>query len=265
MKKTLLLAMTLLLPISSAGAVMPVIDWAAITRMAQQLEQMKKQYTMLKSQYDTANKAYNTATSTLENAKSQLKNAESQLATVTKLKDFNSGHYQLGNLKNSLTDLTNRQWSPNNWEDALKSLAGGNKQRYNQLVESYRKSHPEVSEQAFEASGATKAQIAQYQQSRAVNEAVVVQTTYAFDDINAHLKTVHELSQEIENTENTKSALDLNSRLITEMAYIQIQTLKLQTLISQQTAQNSASNLSQTAEQVRFNRLPDDVQTGEQQ
>lgn len=251
MNKKCLSVLLLALYFPNCNAVMPVIDGTAIFKMGQQLKAMK-------DQYDVLEKNYNAATSTLENAKGQLKNAESQLASVNKLKDFNSGHYKMGDFKNSLSDLQNRQWSPNKWDDALKNVAGGNPERYAQLVKAYKESHPEVSDKVMKESGATDIQIKQYKQNKEVNQAVVVQTTYAFDDINVHLKSVHELSKKIEETENTKGALDLNSRLVAEMAYIQIQTLKLQTLISQQTAQTGANTLAQTAEQVNFNQLPDD-------
>lgn len=248
MKKQVL-AVALMFSSSAFSGIIPspVPDPAVLQQIAilgKQLNEMKKHYQMFKDQYSTAR-------STLENGKSQLE-------SMTKIKDFNSGHYGLGNLKNSVRDLQNRQWSPSNWSDALKNISGGNPQRYNQLVESYKKSHPEIPKETFEKVGASKEQVAQYQQDRTVNQAVVVQTTYAFNDLETHLKTVHEISSKIEQTENTKSAIDLNSRLLAEMAYIQIQQLKLQALMNQQAAQTTASTLSQTAEQVRFNQLPDE-------
>lgn len=211
----------------------PVIDAGAIAKLDNQLKAMRKQY-------DLMNRTY--------------QNAQNQLDATKKLQSLNSGHYQFGNLNNSMSHLKARQWSPNSWDDALKNIAGGNPQRYQSLVRAYEQNHRTMKSRPL-LNGENSYQFKQYQQNRAVNQAVSVQTTYAFDDINEHLKAVHELSEQIEKTENTKAALDLNSRLMAEMAYIQIQTLKLQTLISQQTAQVNASELDDTVEWAEFNRI----------
>ncbi len=70
------------------------------------------------------------------------------------------------------------------------------------------------------------------------------------------MEALHKLSKQIEKTPNTKGAIDLNSRLLTELAFIQLMSLRLQALISQQTAQDSLSELQDRAENARFNRLP---------
>ena len=64
------------------------------------------------------------------------------------------------------------------------------------------------------------------------------------------------VSQQIEKTANTKGAVDLNSRLITELGFIQLMSLRLQALTSQQIAQESLSELQDRAEMAEFNRLP---------
>lgn len=226
----------LLLAANSAHAVVtPVVDAAAIFKLGKQLQEMQKQYKLMTNTYN---------------------NAKDHLNATKLLNQLNSGHYQYGILKNSTSDLKELQWSADRWDDALKNIAGGNKARYEQLVQAYEKSHRTLPDSRL-SKGLSRERYGQYKQSRSVNEAVSVQTTYAFEDINTHLARVHELSQKIEETENTKSALDLNSRLVAEMAYIQVQTLKLQTLLSHQTAQFGASELDETVDSAAFNRLPD--------
>ena len=83
-----------------------------------------------------------------------------------------------------------------------------------------------------------------------------MQTTESYNEINKHMEALHKLSKQIEKTPNTKGAIDLNSRLLTELAFIQLMSLRLQALISQQTAQDSLSELQDRAENARFNRLP---------
>lgn len=228
---------------ANSFAVMPVIDAGAIINLGKQLTEMKKQYELLNDTY--------------QNARAQLDNAQSQLDSVNQLKNFNSGHYQFGDLNNTLSDLKDRQWSPNTWDDALHNVAGGNPDRYRELVKSYEKNHKTLDDATFEK-GTSKEQLTLYKQAIEVNKAASVESTYSYNEINKHLKAVHDLSTQIEKAANTKSAVDLNSRLLAEIAYIQTQNLKMQTLISQQLAQGGSNDIAIDSQIARFNRLPDE-------
>lgn len=224
------------------NAMLPVVDAGAILQMASQLKQLKEQYDLLRDAHDTA--------------KSQLSNGFSQLNELKNLSNLNSGSYGFGDLKNSLNDLSQRQGS-STWEEALNNLAGGNKERYSQLADTYERMHPTLSDDEYKR-GANDARLALYKQNKAVNKAVSVQTTDAFNQVNKHLKLVHDLSKEIEGKQNknTKSAIDLNTRLLVETAYIQIGMFKLQALINQQAAQVSANDIAEDSEAARFNQRP---------
>lgn len=228
---------------ANSFAVMPVVDAGAILNLGKQLTEMKKQYDLLNDTY--------------QNAKAQLDNAKSQLDSVNQLKNFNSGHYQFGDLHNSLSDLKDRQWSPNTWDEALHNVAGGNPDRYKELVKAYEQKHKTLDDASFEK-GASKEKLALYKEAIEVNKAASVEGTYSYNEINKHLKMVHDLSAQIEKAPNTKSAVDLNSRLLAEIAYIQTQNLKMQTLISQQIAQGGANDIASDSQIARFNRLPDE-------
>jgi type IV secretion system protein VirB5 len=224
-------------------AVMPVIDAGAIANLAKQLSAMKRQYSLMSDTY--------------KNARAQLDNAQSQLDSVNQLKNFNSGHYQFGDLDNTLSDLKDRQWSPNTWDDALHNVAGGNPDRYKELVRAYEKNHKTLDDATFEK-GTSKERLTLYKQAIEVNKAASVESTYSYNEINKHLKAVHEISAQIEKAPNTKSAVDLNSRLLAEIAYIQTQNLKMQTLISQQLAQGGSNEIAIDNQIAKFNRLPDE-------
>ena len=71
--------------------------------------------------------------------------------------------------------------------------------------------------------------------------------SYFARDPNESLQRIHELSEQIEKAENTKAAIDLNSRLVAEVAYLQAQNLKAQAIINQQLAMRSTSSLSDDA------------------
>ncbi len=235
------MAMALLLGSASVHADILGVSDAAM--YANALEQFKE----LKKHTDAIRKTY-------------LRTKE-QTEAMKQLKQLNSGHAGFGDLKNTLQDLKDRQWSPETWEDALQNLAGGNKARYDALVKAYEKNNDFLSDDEF-LKGASKANLKQYKKKRAVNEAVTVQTTYSFNELNKHIQTVHTLSAKIEGSSNqsTKSALDLNARLLAEIAYIQTESLKLQALMGQQNAQHAADDIWEESERSRFNQLPDEKQ-----
>lgn len=182
-------------------------------------------------------------------------NSGAQLKTLKELADANRGNNHYGALLNDANTLKNWQGAPN-WDSALRNISGGNETRYRELVTAYDRAHPALDETTLQA--ASPERLAQFKQSRSVNKAVNVETTYIFNELNERLKNIHELSKAIDQTGNTKGAVDLNSRLMAELSYIQILNLKLQTLISQQLAENSASALSDESEMIRFNTLPDE-------
>lgn len=91
-----------------------------------------------------------------------------------------------------------------------------------------------------------------------VNRAAKVNATYAFGTIDSHLQTIYDLSQQIDVAPNSKAAMDLNSRLVAEVAFIQTQELKMQVLLNQQLAQANAETLASQEASAKFNTLPDE-------
>ena len=220
----------------------PIGDGLILTSLGEQLTELKRHYDMLKDAKQTAD--------------NQLSNGVSQLDELKNLTSLNSGSYGFGDLQNSLEDLKQRQGA-NTWDEALNNLAGGNSERYAQLAAAYERMHPTLSDEEYKQ-GASDERLALYKQNIAVNKAVTVQTTDAFNQVNKHLAQVHTLSLQIEGNKNknTKSAVDLNTRLLVEMAYIQTDLFKLQALVSQQAAQAQANEIAADSEAARFNQLP---------
>lgn len=230
--KLLLLAFGgVMIPVHSF-ATMPVIDYTAIIRMTEELNQLKKQYDLL-------NQTYRNAQQQLDQSKQLLKDGE--------------GHYGFGSLDNSAADLKNREWSPDTWENALKGLSGGNPERYQELLNSYKQTHPTLSQAAF-SKGSNAEQATLYQQQVDSNQAAAVNTNYAFNDINQHLEAVHQLSSQIESAQNDKAAMDLNSRLLTEIAYIQIQELKMQAIMNEQLSQQNTNDINAQTQAAKLNQ-----------
>ena len=221
---------TALLPLKSFA----IGDAAVVAQLVKNLAEMKKQYTKLEEQYKAMQQQYQT----LENIQGDAE-----------------GHYGFGNLLNSAQGLTNREWSPDDWDSALKGLSGGNPSRYQQLLQEYKEGHPSLSTSEYEKSeSADNAKT--YGQEVEANQAASTNATYAFNDIKKHLEDVHALSMQIDKTNNTKAAIDLNSRLLTEMAYVQIQELKMETLLNEQAAEASSSAIASETEAAKFDQLP---------
>ncbi|HAU1546672.1 TPA: hypothetical protein F8R51_11515 [Legionella pneumophila] len=219
---------------ASHADIFGVEDVQLIALAMKQLGELQEQYRVLTDTYQTA---------------------RSQLDNLNQLKSMNSGHYGFGDFNNGLDTLQSWQSPVSTWQDALQNLSGGNQQRYQALIDAYEKNHPALDESSY-ARYTTPANTMRFKEDKAVNRAVLVQTTESYNEINKHMEALHKLSQQIEKTPNTKGAIDLNSRLITEIGFIQLMSLRLQALISQQAAQENLSALQDRAEMAKFNRLP---------
>jgi len=228
------LIMLLMLTFSIPSYADIVSDVQLIMLLSHQLTELRTQVRILKDSYEAA---------------------KGQIDGLNQLKDMNSGHYGFGNLNNGLDALQSWQSPVSTWEDALHNLAGGNEERFKALVEAYEKNHPALNENNY-ARFVSPDKLARFKEDKAVNRAVQTETTQSYNDINKHIAALHKLSQEIEKTPNTKGAVDLNSRLVTELGFIQLMSLRLQTLMNQQLAQEGLSELQDRADMAKFNYLP---------
>ncbi|HAU0369090.1 TPA: hypothetical protein JBF73_07725 [Legionella pneumophila] len=210
-----------------------VEDAALLANAVKQLRELQEQYKLLQSTYQTS---------------------QAQLESIKSIKEYNSGSYGFGALENGLDSLEGWQNPANNWREALEHISGGKNERYAELVRNYEASHPMLSDAEF-SKGATPSRSAQYKYSKKVNKTISVETTKMFDEINMRLKNINNLSRKIDETPNTKSAVDLNSRLTAELTYVSVMHLKLQALMSQQITQNTANELAEEGEIARFNTL----------
>ena len=188
----------------------------------------------LKEEYDTLQKQY--------------QQMQEQYAAMT-------GNYGWGKWNNSEADLIQRQWSPSDWKSALNGVAGGNPERYQELLREYQSMNPDMSEEAF-AKGSDAALAKSYRSQVQTNQASATTATYEFNDINRHLKNLYDLSQQIEDKKNPdmKSAMDLNSRIQIESSYIAMEEVKMSALINQQMAQMQSQNIAAENEASQFNQ-----------
>lgn len=190
----------------------------------------------------------------LKNLEAQLSELKLQYAKAVEIANDAEGHYGYGNLMNSSTNLTAREWSPDTWQDALEGLAGGNPARYQQLLATYKQNNPTLSQKDY-LKGADQAKAARYQSQIQNNQAATVNATYAFNNLKQNLQNIYQLSQSIEQTKDEKAATDLNNRLLTQIAYLQTQSLKMQILLNQQLAAANQNRIARETADAKFNDI----------
>ena len=200
--------------------------------MVQEIASLKQQYDQLVDQVKTA--------------KSQLSNGKEQLKNIT-------GNYGMGSLQNSTQDLENRKWTASSWQDTLKGIAGGNADRYNKLLEEYKKNHVVVNDdqfRQFRSEDSTKS----YQESVQTNEAVATIARDQFSKVDDYMTKLHELGAEVEKTKNknTKSAIDLNTRVTQELGYIMIEVVRMQTALANLQAANQSKIIQTQSSSAKF-------------
>ncbi len=189
----------------------------------------------------------------LEGMKSSI---TSQLKTAEQIKQAATGHYQLGNI---LSDPQQFMQSAKRWDDAINHLSAGNSERYQELLQLYQQKDGLLDEGDFSLlSNQVLGDF--YDEQVAAHRASRAEATMAYDDINEYVMRIDEIAQHIEKTENNKAALDLNARLLTELAYLTTQQLKMQALINQQMATNTQLHLHETTFNAKFNDLPEGEQ-----
>ncbi len=212
---------------ASFSFAMVVFDPTEVARTVDVLNKLKDQYATLQKQYQQMQQQY---------------------AAMT-------GNYGWGNWNNSAADLTQRQWSPSDWKSALNGMAGGNPERYQELLREYQSMNASMSESDY-AKGADENLAKSYQNQVKTTQTSYATATYEFNDINRHLKNLYDLSQQIEDKKNSdmKSAMDLNSRIQIESSYISMEEVKMSTLLNQQMAQIQSHQISDENEASQFNQ-----------
>ncbi len=172
---------------------------------------------------------------------------------ITKQLTAITGVTDLGSLLNGIAEQDERKWSPSEWAQVV---SGGNESRYKELLEQYQAAHPTLS-MSEAASGMSSTYATDYQQQVETNQAASSQATYAFNESNTHLDNIKSISDEINKSEDTKHIQDLNARLNTEIAYLQVEIIKGIAVMNQQMAQEQATDIHDRTEAAKFNQIPE--------
>ena len=189
---------------------------------------------------------YNQATQILDQAKEGVSLAQNQLTSLT-------GSYGWGSMFDTDADLQQRQFGADNWQDALKGIAGGNNDRYESLMKAYKKAHPSLSEDQYRVTN-TQAQMEQYDSHVNTVNAVATTSQMEYEKINEYMKNIHEIAKQIESSKNAgmKSALDLNTKMSEQTAYLQAAMIRLNAVNANLAVSEAQQQIQSQNNQVKF-------------
>lgn len=199
-KSKLLIVSISLLGINSAYAMWPVIDPAAIQATVQQTAQLAEQYKVIKSTYD------------------QIVNSNDLLGlAVTHL----SGRYGLGDYLNTMDSVKYMNSNPDTWLSVLNGL-DRNLGRYTDYSDKYKQDFG--FSESLDLSNIVKNSdfVKLYEQHMATGQAAYALSSKMYDDSHDSLEKFKKLSDVIEDptkNPNTKSSMDLNTRVNVELGY----------------------------------------------
>lgn len=196
-----------------------------------------KQYYVLLKQLNQLKKQVSQEKDMINQGKREIKDAE--------------GHYGYGNL--GKLDLGSDD--PSTWTKALRDLSGGNSARYQELLKKYKENHYILSDKEY-SKGASKSLVKSYRNQINVNQASAAISENSYDSAGQYQKQLNTLNTKIDSTPNTKAAIDLNSRLIAELSSISIDQLRMQAVMNNQVASDTADKIEAKSREARFVQLP---------
>ncbi len=183
--------------------------------------------------YDAFIQTYTDATSGTE--KDELTEIKSEWAELSK----NYG------MSESEIERENRLWSADDWNNVLIAPSSGNPAKFNSLKKYYSTNYPLLSDSA--PLKLTQLSKNTYQNQNKTYNAALVTSAYSYDDINNRINKLDSILKEVDDTDknpNVKAATDLNSRLVAEVGFIELEMLKMQSISTQMQATHNASDLN---------------------
>lgn len=164
-----------------------------------------------------------------EFSEAQLKQLEDQWAALTKAYGMSSTNME----------KEARLWSSDEWSAVLNQASGGNNQRFVQLMEAYADKYP-ILEPGGGQNMNTNALIKNnYTDKGKTLNAALATSEYVYNDINPRIKRLEDILAYVDDegkNQNEKAAMDLNSRMVAELAFIQLEMLKMQSVNMQMNA-----------------------------
>jgi Type IV secretion system proteins len=217
-----------------AHAQYAVIDVFAQLQWPTQIRTMIEQYNALKAQYDQLGR---------------------QVAQATRTNQYITGTTGMAWIANGASEQAERRWLPASWQDALAmQRAGLNPGRYADLLKWYETRLQTVDAKLIVPGAPDHRANWSYQLSSDNTRAALASAQTLFDQLDKRLRNIEALNAQIERAASLKQAVDLNTRMAGEQAFISIELARLQAmqLMLLATAQNGTN--SGTATRAEFLR-----------
>jgi Type IV secretion system proteins len=134
--------------------------------------------------------------------------------------------------------LSDHTWSEDSWKSALSGVKNG---------ENFKNDNKDI--YAFSDQSSQKPEIDATLQTNSILE---TESAAEYDRLGSYTKTINELSNKIPAAESTKSALDINNKLLVEVAYLEIEMIHMQALANQAASWRMSHDLKSAASTDRF-------------
>lgn len=162
---------------------------------------------------------------------------------------------QAYNMKRQLTNAVPAElWSSADWDEALKATSGGNSSRYNQLKSDYAAKNPIIttSNQTIDVGELTEKT---YTQKSDIANTALASSQYTYEDVDNRIQSFDELKEWLDDpnvNQNQKAAIDLNTRVLIEIGYIQTEMLRLQSVQAQVAAMKAQEEVNSITSEKSF-------------
>lgn len=102
--------------------------------------------------------------------------------------------------------------------------------------------------------GVSELSKARYQQSRDINRAALAASSISYDKMNDHLNNIKSILAKLESSDEItiKEAMDLDTRLVAELGFLQLQSLQQSDIQTQLIATKSQAGVNGLHEQSKF-------------
>lgn len=205
----------------------------------------------LKLQLAELKKMYDQTTSALDKAQTQIDKLQNIYGDVQGVNDALHGDYHIAGIFNGEGDLKDRLLNaPGRYADGLRYMKSGVDGQYMSLEETYKDTHPYLSEAEYRKLVPDGQGYKEYQQAYAQNRTMSVQAQHTYNDVAKDEKKNFTLSQI--KTPNLKASVDLNNRLLVENNNLKLKLIRLEALKLQQRAGATGQALNETAEVAKM-------------
>jgi type IV secretion system protein VirB5 len=230
-----LLILTSLLSSKTFATGMPVFDASSFAQLLVLANKARDQVIQLKAQIKSLNDLTKLHTQQNDFLKANLQ-----------------GNYGYGSLFNDATHLQHRQWSNDNWTDVLNASTGRNS-AFMQAQEKYNQMYPvRKASEILPTRSQNNITRTHYEQSRQISRSALATSSYSYDQINDHIKNLHDMLEKLDSQTSEKAAIDLNARLVAELGFIQLELLRQQNIQTQLIATQTQGEVNGTSEEAQF-------------